>query len=32
MKEAFRAITKGDILEPYISHHDFRSSTDDKSI
>ena len=28
MKEAFRAVTKDDILKPYISAHDFRSSND----
>ena len=28
IKEAFRAITKDVILEPYISDHDFRSSND----
>ena len=26
IKEAFRALTKDDILQPYISDHDFRSS------
>ena len=26
IKEAFRALTKDDILQPYISHDDFRSS------
>ena len=27
-KEAFRAVTKDDILQPYISEDDFRSSND----
>ena len=26
IKEVFRALTKDDILQPYISDHDFRSS------
>ena len=26
IKEAYRALTKYDILQPYISDHDFRSS------
>ena len=28
IKEAFKSLTKGDILQPYISDHDFRSSND----
>ena len=28
IKEAFKALTKDDILQPYISKHDFRSSND----
>ena len=31
-KEASKAPTKDDILQPYISEHDFRSSTDDYDI
>ena len=31
-KEAFKALTKDDILIPYISDHDFRSSNDGNSI
>ena len=29
IKEAFKALTKDDILQPYISEDDFRSSNDD---
>ena len=32
IKEAFRALTKDDILKPYKSEHDFRSSKDDNDI
>ena len=32
IKEAFNALTKGNILQPYISGHDFRSSNDDNDI
>ena len=32
IKEAFEAFTKDDILQPYISENDFRSSNDDKDI
>ena len=32
IKEAFRVLTKDDILEPYISEHEFRSSNDDNDI
>ena len=32
IKEAFRALTKGDILQPYISDHDFRSSNNNDVI
>ena len=28
IKEAFRALTKDDNLLPYITYHDFRSSSD----
>ena len=28
IKEAFKALTKDDILQPYMSEHDFRSSND----
>ena len=31
-KEAFRALTKDDVLKPYISEHCFRSSKDDNDI
>ena len=31
-KDAFIALTKGDILKPYISEDDFRSSNDDNDI
>ena len=31
-KEAFKALTKDDILQPYISEHDFRSSNDGNDI
>ena len=31
-KEAFRALTKDDVLKPYISDQDFRSSNDDNDI
>ena len=30
IKEAFKALTRDDILQPYISEDDFRSSNDDK--
>ena len=30
--EAFKAVTKDDILQPYISEHDFRSSNDGNNI
>ena len=32
IKEAFKALTKDNILQPYISEHDFRSSNDDDDI
>ena len=32
IKEAFRALTKDNILQPYISEHDFRSSNDGNNI
>ena len=32
IKEAFRALTKDNILQPYISEHDFRSSNDDDTV
>ena len=32
IKEALRALTKDDILKPYISDNDFRSSNDDDDI
>ena len=32
IKEAFRALTKDDILQPYISDHDFRSSNNNDDI
>ena len=32
IKEDFRALTKNDILQPYISDHDFRSSNDGNDI
>ena len=32
IKEAFRALTNDDILQPYISDHDFRSSNDGNKI
>ena len=32
IKEAFKALTKDNILQPYISEHDFRSSIDDNDI
>ena len=32
IKEAFRALTKGDILQPYISGNDFRSCNYDDNI
>ena len=32
IKEAFKALTKDDILQPYISDHDFKSSNDDNDI
>ena len=32
IKEAFKALTKDDILQPYISEHDFRSSNDGNNI
>ena len=32
IKEAFKALTKDSILQPYISEHDFRSSNDDNDI
>ena len=32
IKEAFKALTKDDILEPYISGHDFRSSNNGNHI
>ena len=32
IKEAFKALTKDDILQPYISDHDFRSSNDGNDI
>ena len=32
IKEAFKSLTKDDILQPYISDHDFRSSNDGNEI
>ena len=32
IKEAFRALTKDNLLQPYISEHDFRSSNDGNNI
>ena len=32
IKQAFKALTKDDILQPYISDHDFRSSNDGNDI
>ena len=32
IKQAFRSLTKNDILEPYISEHDFRSNNNDDNI
>ena len=32
IKEAFKAFTKDDILQPFISHNDFRSSNDGDDI
>ena len=32
IKEAFKALTKDNLLQPYISEHDFRSSIDDNNI
>ena len=32
IKQAFRALTKDDILQPYISDHDFRSSDNNNDI
>ena len=32
IKEAFKAITKDNLLQPYISEHDFRSSNDGNNI
>ena len=32
IKEAFRAVTKDDLLRPYISEHDFRSSNEGDKI
>ena len=32
IKEAFKALTKDDILQPYISDHDFKSSNDGNDI
>ena len=32
IKEAFRAVSKGDILKPYISDNDFRSTNDGNNI
>ena len=32
IKQAFRALTKDDILQPYISDHDFRSSNNNNDI
>ena len=32
IKEAFRALSKDDILQPYISDHDFRSSNNNDDI
>ena len=32
IKEAFRALAKDDILQPYISDHDFRSSNNNDDI
>ena len=31
-KEAFRALTKDDILKPYITDHDFRSSNEGNNV
>ena len=30
MKEGFRALTKDDVVQPYISYEDFRTSNDGK--
>ena len=32
IKEAFKALTKDNLLQPYISEHDFRSSNDGNNI
>ena len=32
IKEAFKALTKDDILQPYISENDYRSSNDGNNI
>ena len=32
IKQAFKALTKDDILQPFISEHDFRSSNDGNNI
>ena len=32
VREVFKALTKDNILQPYISEHDFRSSNDDNDI
>ena len=32
IKEAFKALTKDNLLQPYISEHDFRLSNDDNDI
>ena len=32
IKEAFKSLTKDDLLQPYISEHDFRSSNDGNNI
>ena len=32
IKEAFKAVTKGNLLQPYLSDHDFRSSNDGANI
>ena len=32
IKEAFKALTKDNILQPYVSENDFRSSNDDNDI
>ena len=32
IKEAFKALTQDDILQPYLSEHDFRSSNDGDNI